>query len=271
MNTTIYYFTGTGNSLAVTRGIAEILGDTELVSIPSMMQTNEDTTAPAGRVGIVCPVYDAGIPVIVGDFLRHLRIKKTSYVFGIITPGGTGGSALKMIHSALLEKNKKGLDAGFIVKMPGNFPPVASPPTGDKLNTILKSAEEEITRIGELIKNEKPQRIGLYPLSSLLNIAMYGSFAKSVHSSDERFSVSDSCTSCGTCVSVCPTGNITLEDGKPVYHHQCELCCACLNFCPVQAIDLAFLRGTKGRGRYHHPEVRISDMKEQQGKVEEEL
>jgi len=267
MKTTLYYFTGTGNSLAVARRTAEILGETDLVSIPSMMQSDGDIIAPAGRVGIVCPVYDSGIPIIVGDFLRRLRIGGAPYVFGIITLGGTGGSALKMMNAALMEKNGKGLDAGFIVKMPGNFPPVSSPPTGNKLNAIFSTAEQEIQRIGEIIKNERPQRIGMYPLSSLLKLVMYGGFAKGVHSSDEKFSVSESCNSCGICVSVCPTGNITLEDGKPVYHHRCELCCACLNFCPVQAIDLSFLRGTKGRGRYHHPDVKVADMKEQKVKM----
>ena len=37
MPTTIYYFTGTGNSLAVARQLAADLGDTDLVPIPKVM------------------------------------------------------------------------------------------------------------------------------------------------------------------------------------------------------------------------------------------
>lgn len=263
MNSILYYFTGTGNSLSVARKISERLGDAELISIVSQMKTDEIITAPSGRVGIICPVYDAGIPVMVRDFLHRLKIGDGSYVFGVVTLGGTGGSALKMMDKALSQMNTHGLHAGFIIKMPGNFPPVSSPPSGEKIDSILSSADKEITRITELIRECKKQKIGMYPISSLMQAALYGGFARGVHTSDERFSVSGACTSCGTCVSVCPTENITLEDGKPVYHHRCELCCACLNFCPVQAIDLNLMRGTKGRGRYHHPEVTVRDMRGQ--------
>lgn len=267
MKTTLYYFSGTGNSLAVAKRIGELLGDTDLVSIPAVMQQDQVLSTPSGRVGIVCPVYDSGVPVMVRDFCRKLNTGKVPYVFSVVTLGGTGGSALKMVHKALQEQNEKGLDAGFLVKMPGNFPPVAVPPSGDKVRTILDEAEVEIQRIIPLIRDNRPQRIGFYPGSSLLQALLYGGFARGVHSGDEKFSVSDSCTACGTCASVCPMGNISLSEGKPVYHHRCELCCACLNFCPVQAIDLGMLRGTKDRGRYHHPDVTIADMKKQKGSV----
>ena len=261
MNTTIYYFSGTGNSLSVARKIASLLGDTRLVPIPSVMNGTTDIIAPSGIVGIICPVYDSGIPVLVNDFLKRFHIRNVSYLFAIVTLGGTGGAALKMIHSDLLAMNNRGLDAGFLVKMPGNFPPVSVPPTGEKLRSILERADDEIQRIAGVIKEEKCRRIGVYPVSSLIQAALYGGFAKDVRSMDDRFSVSEACTGCGICMNVCPVRNISIEEKRPVYHHHCELCCACLNFCPVQAIDLALLRGTKGRGRYHHPEIGVADMK----------
>ncbi|NLV27259.1 MAG: 4Fe-4S binding protein [Methanomicrobiales archaeon] len=260
MNTTLYYFSGTGNSLSVARKIASILGDTTLISIPYMMKGGFEIEAPSGRVGIICPVYDAGIPVLVRDFLSQLDLHDSSYVFAIATFGGAGGSALKMIDGDLRKKNGKGLDAGFLVKMPGNFPPLYVPPSGQKMTKILQDADEQIHRISETIQEEKPQKIGLFILSSLMQAALYGGFSRGVHTMDEKFFVSDACTGCGTCVQVCPVQNITLENEKPVFHHHCELCCGCLNFCPVQAIDLVFLKGTKGRGRYHHPEVSVTDM-----------
>ena len=57
-----------------------------------------------------------------------------------------------------------------------------------------------------------------------------------------------------------------MENGRPVWQHQCELCCACLHFCPVEAIQLGMMQGTKGRGRYRHPDLKIDDMKAQRGK-----
>lgn len=260
--TTIYYFTGTGNSLAVAKGIAEQLGETDLIAIPSLMQIDGEIVAPSGKVGIICPVYDSGIPVMVRDFLHRLKIPDSGYTFAVITMGGTGAAALKLIDRAL-QANNNSLDAGFIVKMPGNFPPVSKIPSEEKVAATLRKAEPEIKRIAACVKNGERRRVGLYPVSSLIQAAIYGGFASGVHGMDERFSVSDACTSCGTCVSVCPAGNISIADNKPEFLHRCELCCACLNFCPAQAIDLAFLMGTKGRGRYHHPGVRVADMKEQ--------
>lgn len=264
MNTTLYYFSGTGNSLSVARTIASILGDTALISIPSVMNGDDKIISPSGRVGIICPVYDAGIPVLVREFLNRFDVRNASYLFAIATFGGAGGSALKMIDADLRKRNGKGLDAGFLVKMPGNFAPLYTPPSGQKMTKILQNADEQIRRIAETIREEKHQRIGMFILSSLMQMVLYGGFSRSVHTVDEKFSVSDACTSCGACVKVCPVKNISFENERPVFHHHCELCCACLNYCPVQAIDLALLRGTKGRGRYHHPEVSVTDMNQGQ-------
>jgi MinD superfamily P-loop ATPase len=94
---------------------------------------------------------------------------------------------------------------------------------------------------------------------------MYGPFTKNVHDMDKAFSVSDACTACGTCAEVCPVSNIRMVQDRPAWHHRCELCCACLHFCPAEAIQLKFLFGTKGRGRYRHPDLKVADMKTQQG------
>jgi epoxyqueuosine reductase QueG len=59
--------------------------------------------------------------------------------------------------------------------------------------------------------------------------------------------------------------NIMMVNDRPSWLHHCELCCACLHFCPVQAIQLNVLFGTKERGRYRHPDLKIADMKAQRG------
>lgn len=269
MKTTIYYFTGTGNSLVVARNIATILGDTDLVPIAALMKEKQDITAPKGRIGICCPVYDMGIPVMVREFLRGLSISPDSYLFAVLTLGGTGASALKMIDHAVKSRNGRGINAGFMVKMPANFPPISTPPTGEKQRSILAKAEKDCSRIAEEIKNIRERRPGMAPLSSLLQFLLYEPFAKNVHNAGEKFSVSAACTSCGTCVSVCPSGNITLNNKLPVYGDRCELCCACLNYCPVQAINLNMMFGTEGRGRYHHPSVTPADIRRQKELVHE--
>ena len=71
--------------------------------------------------------------------------------------------------------------------------------------------------------------------------------------------VNDTCTSCGTCVAICPAKNIELVEGKPVWQHHCELCCGCIHNCPVQAIQAG--AKTEKRLRYRNPSVTIAELK----------
>jgi len=66
---TIFYFSGTGNSLQVSKDIAEQLGDIELISIPNIIN-NDIIQVQAESIGIVFPVYMLGLPLIVEDFIK---------------------------------------------------------------------------------------------------------------------------------------------------------------------------------------------------------
>jgi NAD-dependent dihydropyrimidine dehydrogenase PreA subunit len=52
--------------------------------------------------------------------------------------------------------------------------------------------------------------------------------------------ISDDCTSCGSCVDVCPTQAISEGEGKYVIDPEtCVDCGACEGECPVEAISAA--------------------------------
>ena len=265
MKTLIYYFTGTGNSLAAAAKIAEILKETELVPIASLKDKGGRIAPQADRVGIVCPVYDAGLPLIVREFAERLDVGTVPYTFAVVTMGGMGVSALHLLNRILAQGCRRRLDAAFAVRMPGNFPPLSIPPSGEVMEAILRKADAQLGAIAVAIEKGQTVPPGFSPASSLMRILLYQPFARHVRGTDSAFSAEETCTSCGTCARVCPVGNITLENGRPVWQHRCELCCACLHFCPVEAIQLNMMRGTKGRGRYRHPDLKIADMQFQQG------
>ena len=85
MKTIVYYFTGTGNSLAAAKAICVRLGDCELVSIPALAGSPAEIIPGADRVGIVCPVYDFGLPSIVAEFAERLDLSGTGYCFAVLT------------------------------------------------------------------------------------------------------------------------------------------------------------------------------------------
>ena len=99
MTTQIYYFSGTGNSLSVARGLAAQI-DASLISIPHVMDC-ASITPDADVVGLVFPVYHKGLPLILQRFVEKLTGLDTKYVFGACTYGDTSGMAIKHLRQLI--------------------------------------------------------------------------------------------------------------------------------------------------------------------------
>ena len=264
MKTIIYYFTGTGNSLAAAKKIAAALGDTEVVPIATFRDTVGRITPDADRVGIVCPVYFSGLPVMVTAFAKRLDTAAAGYVFAVVTHGGGGGAAaLRQFDGILKDKAGRGLDAGFAVSMPGNYILMYEPPAGEKRDRLLAAADAEFEAIAAQVRKGERLKLPYAPQTALIKAVMYPRFLARVHGDDRKFTVDERCTSCGTCAAVCPAGNIDMGDGRPVWNHRCELCCGCIHLCPAKAIQAG--KDTEGWGRYRHPDVTVADMENQRG------
>ena len=258
MKTIIYYFTGTGNSLAAARKIAAVLGDCELVMVASLQKTKGDIVPQAERVGIICPVYFSGLPLMVAEFAGRLDLSRSQYTFSVVTYGGSGGSSALGQLDSILKKRNRGLDAGFMVKMPGNYILMYSSPAGKKQEKVLAMADTQIADIAGAISRCEKRKLPSSILANLVHSLAYPRFASRVHDDDRKFTVSEICTSCGICAAICPAENIELVDGKPVWKHHCELCCGCIHLCPVGAIQAG--SGTVTRQRYRNPSVSIKEL-----------
>lgn len=263
MKTIMYYFTGTGNSLAVAEELARHLGDSDLVPIASIVKTQTPVAPEADRIGIICPVYFFGLPSIVADFARHLNLARIQYIFAIVTMGGSGGSTTLRQLDRILKGNpgQKGLDAGFSVKMPGNYVLMYDSLRENQRNRILGEADRCVEEIGAIINRGIRRRPPWSPFASIIHCLMYPRFIAGVHDRDKKFTVDNRCSSCGLCAEVCPVANIRLEAGRPVWLHHCEQCMACIHLCPTLAIQAG--PKTEGRKRYRHPRLKIKALKNQ--------
>lgn len=265
MKTVIYYFSGTGNSLAVAKMIAAGLGDCEVVPIASLRDNPGVITPDSERIGIVCPVYFSGLPLMVAEFAGRVDYSHCRYTFAIVTFGGSGsGPALRQLESLIVNGHGRGLDAGFSVKMPGNYILMYSPPAGKKQADLLASADLEVAKIIPVIERCEHRDLPRAFFTKLLHIVAYPWFASHARNKAQQFTVTSACTSCGTCVKVCPAGNIDLRQGKPVWKNQCEVCCGCIHLCPAGAIQAG--PRTAKRQRYRNPSVRILELELQHEK-----
>jgi len=70
MHTTIFYYTGTGNSLWVARELANRLGETELVAIANHRDGLEAVASKT--IGLVFPVHMWGVPAPIVRFVKTL-------------------------------------------------------------------------------------------------------------------------------------------------------------------------------------------------------
>lgn len=263
MKTAIYYFTGTGNSLAVAKKIAAVLGDCELVPIASLNDIPGELIPAAERVGIVCPVYFSGLPLMVADFAGRLNCSRTGYTFAVVTFGGSGsGPTLGQLDGLIRKEHGHGLDAGFSVKMPGNYILMYGSPAGKEQADLLTSADSRIAEIVPVIEQCEHRDLPRSLAGGLLHAVVYPWFTSHAHTRDRKFTVTDACTSCGTCVKVCPAGNIDLVQGRPVWKNRCEVCCGCIHLCPAGAIQAGPRTAT--RQRYRNPSVSIAELEGQQ-------
>ena len=85
MKSTIYCFSGTGNSLKVAKDVAEGLGDTEIIQMCTKNMNINNTTS--NKIGFVFPVYASGIPLLVKEFIKDIKLIKDVYVYTVVTFG----------------------------------------------------------------------------------------------------------------------------------------------------------------------------------------
>ena len=255
MSNIIFYFTGTGNSLAVARDIAEKIGDTKVVSIAEAMR-EEHVDLSYERIGIVFPVYFSSIPAIVRRFIAKLSFNKSQYVFGVVTFGGTHGLAFSQLSQLVAERGGF-LKANFGMPMPGNYIVKYGAFPMAMQQRLLKKGKEKADSISITVKEKGSTRLLKADLVSRLLIGYVNKMVAGVGGMAGNFRTTEKCNGCGTCERVCPVGNINMVDKKPKWGNACEQCVACIQWCPMQAIEYAD-RTTK-RKRYHNPDVKLSD------------
>jgi ferredoxin/flavodoxin len=292
----IFYFTGTGNSLALAGEIAEKMNG-QLISIVSQIE-EETIKVDVNMIGIVFPVYYAsnlssGIPLIVEKFLNQLEVNESQYIFAVCTHSGMPGTTIERVAKIIKSRGAK-LAAGFTMKTYNNAPSVweklkksifhkeyndkAGIKVQNKQEKVLKQWKDKLAFIVEYISAKKEGRLETRKLLTKILYApflfllikpvfnhRYRKLSKSLHLSfkemipiaDKSFRYNETCNGCGICVRICPVNNIKLVNNRPVWQHHCENCFACYTWCPSGSIYGEIVSYAE---RYHHPNIKTSGM-----------
>lgn len=252
----IYWFSGTGNSLALAKRLSAALDEASLVPIA---EAAECPPPAADTVGVVFPVYWFGLPNLVDQFLKTVPLAPDPYVFTVATMAMMPGAAHWQAKQALAQRGVA-LAAGWSIRMPENYSPVPADKSKVNPEKLFEKADAAITAIASQVAARKRDGTedSMVP-AKLAGRLLHSIMAPRFAHADDTFAVEAHCTSCGTCVRVCPVNDIVLsEEGTPQWLGHCEQCFACMQWCPVNAIRTE--RFIANRRRYHHPDITVDDV-----------
>jgi Pyruvate/2-oxoacid:ferredoxin oxidoreductase delta subunit/flavodoxin len=265
MSSEIYYFSGTGNSLAVARDLSVKI---KAKLIPAASLTGLDSiNTDADIIGIVFPIYDFKAPKIIDDFIKKLKNIESKYIFGVCTYGISPANAMKVLEKTIESCGGK-LSAGFTVEMPHNG-------IGSKLFTqnqhemMFKDWKVKKEEISEYIVSGKKGKLETDNI--FFSLILTGYFIKMIPTLFKLFkqvsskgweslalTADEKCDGCEICSKVCPVNNIEMTGDKPKWSDHCSGCFACLHWCPRESVRLGY--ADMNLKKYHHPEVNLKDM-----------
>ena len=248
----IIYFSGTGNCLQVANQIAEKLNDKviSIIDLDPKQDINDEV------IGFVFPVYNYDLPTFVRAKLKELKLKDTSWYFGIIGHGGDKGNALYRLDHILASKGCK-LSYGADLLLPVNSRIMYGRVT-DKIEERLTAS---VIKLEEISKQILSRETNTNKIKKNRILSWMTKLGEKEYVQKYVTPVVDPnlCVNCSICIKVCPVDNITEKDGKAFIEDKCVRCMTCMHWCPQTAIHFNNRKVNKAQ-QYHHPKVKWRDI-----------
>lgn len=255
----ILYFSGTGNTYAVAKAIADKTGDALFDMGAAYRAGNFEVNVKQGEsLGFAFPTHRWSTPPLVDEFAQRVKFVTDEgepfvpgYCFTVETYGHFPGTESRFFEKLLAKYQSLKVDAAFAVHSVGNCLYLFNTPSDDVVYRKLAAADDAAERVAQLVADRHVgDRVSANPLGAALS-------AGTGHEGKKRgvwvYNVlADKCIGCGKCAAVCPTNTIRLVDGLPVWEGEhCTECLACLHYCPQNASQHG--KVTEGRKRYLNP------------------
>ena len=237
MKTTILCFSGSGNSYWVASQLATQLDDATVLMIPSLMEA--DSIELGQRVGIVYPSYKFFPPNLATFFvetvLSEQNLDGVASLFQVCTYNRACSWALSAMERTLTQA---GLAVSYTgrVKMANTYVPLFKTPSDERIDRYYTEATKQITQMARDIEEGAIKLAPRAPFARLATRRLMKPIHRSLMDGAAAFAVTDACNACGLCQRICPSGNIEIRGGKPLWDRVCSGCLACYHRCPEQAI-----------------------------------
>jgi len=236
----LVYYTGTGGTRMVSESFATQLREQGAdVTIQRLKAGEPEANGDYDLLILLYAVYAFNAPEPVYDWIVKLPGQQEKPAVVISVSGGgemSPNTACRRKSIRMLEKKGYRVDYENMLVMPSNIAIATKAPLDKMLLDVLPYKVGKIIddlRLG-VVHRKSPHLIDR-ALTSMGGLERLGG-----HMFGKRIRVSDACNGCGFCAANCPSGNIFMKEGRPVFASKCFFCMNCLYSCPQQALRPGF-------------------------------
>ena len=251
----VFYFSGTGNSLAVSKDLAQTL-KCSFVGITSELLANLPEVYTADRIVVVFPSYAYGLPRFVIRFLKRAKFD-CNHLSLIVTCGSSSGGTLQSAKR-ILKRHHQRVNYFKELQMVENYIPIFGSPKPKYIEKRLSRHRQRFADMAIEIQEKQENTIrGLRPISVTIR-HIFGVASPLIA---KMMKVKKTCTLCGLCMKTCPANAITTNNKKKrakIRAKMCNHCQACMNICPQHSIKLFRMR-PKAK-QYINPDIKTNEL-----------
>ena len=230
----LIYFSPTGTTRKVLESIAKGIAVEDIEHIDLTLPGGAQHTIPPFSDELViigAPVYGGRLPVDAISRFKQLKASKILAVI-IVVYGN------REFEDALLELKNLAVELGFCPIAGGAFIGEHSFATKDVPIAYGRPDDLDVQKAIDFGAEIKEKVTALQSADAQMDLEIPGRFP--YESGMLALAVSpttqgETCTVCGTCASVCPTGAILVDTSVTTKIELCIRCCACIKNCPTDS------------------------------------
>lgn len=233
----IVYYTGTGGTRMAAECLAGLLKERNYHVMTQQLKAGEpEVLGDFDRLIVMFPVYAFNAPEPVLSWTRNMSEQRNKRAAVISVSGGgemCPNTACRRRTIKNLQNKGFQVDYESMLVMPPNIAIAIKPPLDKMLLDILP--EKVGTIADELQQNITRRKKSLMLDRTLAPMSVFERFG--AHLFGRRIRVSPACNGCARCATNCPSGNIFMLEGRPVFGKVCHLCMNCMYSCPERALS----------------------------------